>query len=219
MKTLARRLLACLVLAFLAATALPAIAAAPAGLKEGTDYETVSVGTFDPADGRIEVVEVFGYTCGHCARLEPLIHPWSQRLPADVRFTPVPAAFGGFWDPWARAYLAASQLGVAKASHQAVFAALHQQRSLPPSGVTPEQLGQFYSRFGVSSDAFQAALRGDQVQAQFQRVRKFAIDAQVAGTPTLIVNGKYRVLGNSFEDMLRITDVLIAHERARNTRR
>lgn len=209
MKTLFRLLLASFALAV-----LPALAAPPAGLKEGTDYELVNVGTFDPPAGKIEVVEVFGYTCGHCARLEPLIHPWSQRLAADVRFTPVPAAFGGFWDPWARAYLAARQLGVAKASHQAVFAALHQQRSLPASGVTAEQLGRFYSRFGVSSAQFEEALRGEQVQAQFQRVRKYAIDAQVSGTPTLIVNGKYRVLGNSFEDMLRITDALIAHERS-----
>jgi hypothetical protein len=34
-------------------------------------------------------------------------------------------------------------------------------------------------------------------------------------TPTLIVNGKYKVTGNSFEDMLRIASALIAQERAR----
>lgn len=209
MKSLARLLLACFALAV-----LPALAAAPAGLKEGTDYERIDVGPYEPLAGKIEVVEVFGYTCSHCARLEGLIHPWSQRLPADVRFTPVPAAFGGFWDPWARAYLAARQTGVAKASHQAVFAALHEQRSLPASGITPEQLGQFYSTFGVTSADFQAALRSEEVQQQMQRVRQYAMDAQVAGTPTLIVNGKYRVLGNSFPDMLRITDALIAHERS-----
>ena len=32
--------------------------------------------------------------------------------------------------------------------------------------------------------------------------------------PTLVVDGKYRVLGRSYEDMLRITDALIARERA-----
>jgi thiol:disulfide interchange protein DsbA len=36
----------------------------------------------------------------------------------------------------------------------------------------------------------------------------------VSQTPTLIVNGKYRVIGTSFEDMLRITDALVAQERA-----
>ena len=33
-------------------------------------------------------------------------------------------------------------------------------------------------------------------------------------TPTLIVNGKYKVTGNSFEDMLRIASQLVARERA-----
>jgi thiol:disulfide interchange protein DsbA len=36
-------------------------------------------------------------------------------------------------------------------------------------------------------------------------------------TPTLVVNGKYRVVGNSFEDMLRIASQLIARERAGGT--
>jgi len=33
------------------------------------------------------------------------------------------------------------------------------------------------------------------------------------GTPTMIVNGKYRILGSSYKDMLRIADQLIAKER------
>jgi len=37
--------------------------------------------------------------------------------------------------------------------------------------------------------------------------------SQVGGTPTLVINGKYRVLGRSYEDMLRIADALIARER------
>ena len=37
---------------------------------------------------------------------------------------------------------------------------------------------------------------------------------QVASTPTLIIDGKYRVKGKTFPDMLRIADALIAQERA-----
>ena len=40
------------------------------------------------------------------------------------------------------------------------------------------------------------------------------VDSGVEGTPTVIVDGKYRVLGKSYEDVLRITDALIAQERA-----
>lgn len=209
MKVFARLLLACAALACATAFAAPA---APA-LQEGVHYERTAVGAYAPKAGKIEVVEVFGYTCGHCARFESLLHPWSQQLPADVAFTPVPAAFGGFWDPWARAYLAARQLGVDKASHQAVFDAIHVKRSLPASGITPAALGQFYQAYGVTPAAFEAALRSEKTQQELARARQFAMDAEVAGTPTLIVNGKYRVLGNSFEQMLDNADALIARER------
>ena len=33
--------------------------------------------------GRIEVVEIFSYACGHCADLHPLIEPWQRALPDD----------------------------------------------------------------------------------------------------------------------------------------
>jgi thiol:disulfide interchange protein DsbA len=36
----------------------------------------------------------------------------------------------------------------------------------------------------------------------------------VQGTPTLVIDGKYRVLGKSYDDMLRIANQLIAQERA-----
>lgn len=209
MKAFARLLLACVALAAAPVFAAPA---APA-LQEGVHYEPTTVGAYAPQAGKIEVVEVFGYTCGHCARFESVLHPWSQRLPADVAFTPLPAAFGGYWDPWARAYFAARQLGVDKASHQAVFDAIHVKRSLPASGITPAALGSFYQAYGVTPAAFEAALRSERTQQEMSRARQYAMDAEVAGTPTLIINGKYKVLGNSFEQMLRNADALIARER------
>jgi len=36
----------------------------------------------------------------------------------------------------------------------------------------------------------------------------------VEGTPTLIINGRYRVMGRRLEDILVIADQLIARERA-----
>ena len=40
--------------------------------------------------------------------------------------------------------------------------------------------------------------------------RQFAETSQVEGTPTLIVAGKYRILGNSHQDALRIAAQLAA---------
>lgn len=209
-----------LMLLLLSALPLAACAApSTAPLVEGKDYELIAnPAPFAPLAGKIEVVEVFGYTCGHCAHFEKNLQPWVAKLPADVRFTPVPAAFGGTWDSFASAYYAADQLGVAKRSHGAMFEALHEKQSLPMQNISPQELATFYASYGVTPDSYIAALRSDKVSQQVKAAREFAVRTGVHGTPSVIVNGKYLVKGNSFEDILRISDALIARERATTKR-
>jgi len=188
--------------------------AQPAALVEGQDYELINApGLFAAADGKIEVVEVFGYTCIHCANFEPLLAHWEQTLAEDVRFIRLPAAFGGVKDAWARAYYAAEQLGVLERSHMATFEALHQHRSLPMQGVSTTQLAEFHAHFGVDPEKYIEALLGSEVDGKVKAAHAFSQRTRVPGTPALIVNGKYLVRGNSFEDFLRITDALIVQER------
>ena len=201
----------------LALAAAPA-AKAPAGPAPvaGVDYvEIVGGSAFAPVAGKIEVAEAFGYTCGHCANFEPRLSAWTATLPADVQFTAVAAPFGGFWIPYARAYYAAQSLGLAEATHAPLFRALHEERSLPLTQPTREEIATFYAAHGADRKRFIAAMASPAVEAQLERARKFLRDSGVEGTPTLIVNGKYRVTGGkSAEDVLRITEHLIARERA-----
>ena len=65
------RLISRLLLSLLVLLPLVACAATPANapLVEGKDYERIAQpGPFQPLAGKIEVVEVFGYTCPHCGR-------------------------------------------------------------------------------------------------------------------------------------------------------
>ncbi len=215
------RLIPRLLLSLLVMLPLAACAATPANapLVEGKDYERIAKsGPFQPLAGKIEVVEVFGYTCPHCAHFEPQLEAWAAKLPADVRFTPVPAAFGGVWDAWALAYYAADEVGVAKRSHAAVFKALHEDGSLPMQNVSTDELANFYTAYGVSADRYKQALRGDAVQKKVAEARAFAQRTQVPGTPAIIINGQYLVRGNSFEDQLRVASKLISEARARGGR-
>ncbi|WP_313347620.1 thiol:disulfide interchange protein DsbA/DsbL [Stenotrophomonas sp.] len=209
-----------LMLLLLALSPLSALAApAPAALVEGDDYEVIATpGPFAPLAGKIEVVEMFGYTCPHCAHFEPQLEAWAKKLPKDVRFTPVPAAFGGPWDSFARGYYAADQLGVAKRSHAAMFDALHEKRTLPMQNISPDELAGFYKDYGVTAEQYTAALKSPAVEQKVIVARDFARRTKVPGTPALVVNGKYLVKGDSFEDMLRNTDALIARERAAKAR-
>lgn len=202
-----------------AAPAADLAATAPQGppLVEGSDYEIIRNGQpFAPLAGKIEVVEVFNYVCPACASFQPLVNAWKARLPADVRFTYVPAPFGGRWDPYVRAYYAAEAMGVADQSHDAIFNAIHVERVLQGErGLdAPEDIAKVYAKFGVDPAQFASTMASFAVDSRFNRAKQYILRQQVNQTPTLIVNGKYRVKGQSFDDMLRIAGALVAQERA-----
>lgn len=200
----------------LLALAGPALAATTAPVA-GEDYVEIPGGQpFAPAAGKIEVAEVFGYTCPHCAHFEPVLSAWARRQPADVKLTRIPAPFGGYWLPYARAYYAAERLGVLDRSHQAMFDALHVNRSLPIQNVSVEELATFYAGYGIKPATFSATIRGAEVDAKVRRAGDFLVKTETDVTPTLIVAGRYKIVGaRTFDDLLRIADWLVAQERAK----
>ena len=194
---------------------LPRAALAQSTPQAGRDYVEIPGGqAWAARPGRIEVAELFGYTCPHCAHFEPLLAQWKQRQGKDVDLALVPAVYGGAWDVWARAFFAASDLGLLPRSHEAVFAAIHRDGRLPRNP-SAQELGTFFSSYGVDGDRFRAAMADPKVDARMDRAREFAIASGAEGTPTLVVNGRYRVTAASLEDALRITDWLVARERSR----
>ena len=187
--------------------------APPPALVAGTDYEVIADGRpFEPLAGKIEVVEVFGYWCHVCAAFQPMLDAWKGKSSKDVRFTYAPLE-GMPGDQFARGYYAAKATGALARTHNAIFDAVHAQRTLPKNPSAAE-LTAFYIARGANARAFTAALGSDATTASVRRAREFAMRSNVPGTPSIIVNGKYRVLGRSLQDMLRIADALIAQERA-----
>lgn len=184
----------------------------------GTDYEEIPGGQpYLPLDGRIEVVEVFGYVCPACASFHPAVSAWEKMLPADVRFTYVPAPFGPEWDPYAKAFYVAESMGLVKHSHDALINAIHATNTMPGEGDKPDEqkIADFYAGYGADPAQFVAQMNSFAVNTKVNRGRQFMLRSGVSSTPTLVVDGKYRITGgNSWEDKLRIADHLIAMERA-----
>lgn len=182
----------------------------------GVDYVELPDGQpYAPRDGQVEVAEVFGYVCSHCANFEPLFVAWKSGLPADVKVSLVPAALGGPWVTYAQAFYAAETLGVLEQSHEAVFSALHRQHSLSPAA-TPEQIGSFYAQFGVDPKTFTNTMQGFAVGSSINRSRQFAVRSRIEGTPSLVIDGRYLVSADQrgYGPMLRTAEYLIAQRRA-----
>jgi len=201
-------LLAGLLLAF------PVLAASPAPTPvEGIDYVLVdNPQPYAPLAGKIEVVEVFGYWCPHCAEFQPQLSAWKRRLPADVRFTYVPAVFEA-GDNFARAYFAAEHFGVLDKTHDEMFRAIHAEGLLPRNASVSE-IAAYYGQQGLDAAMMQVYMFSPEVEDKLEHARKFALNAGVEGTPTLIVDGRYRITAQTHEDGLRIASQLIAQLRA-----
>lgn len=186
---------------------------AKTNLVEGVDYALIPNGQpLQPLDGKVEVVEVFAYWCGHCFAFEPSVEAWKKKLPADVRFTPIPLS-GGPNDTMARVYYGAETTGMLDKVHPLMFNAIHAKRSLPPNASADEILA-VLGKNGVDSKALGAAMNSFAMSARLGQGLQFAQRSGVEGTPTLIVNGKYRILGTSQDEQLQIANGLIAQERA-----
>ena len=206
------------------ASAAPAPAAAPAAVdpnapapRLGTDYEVIAVPqpTWNPADGRIEVAEVFSYMCIHCAEFQPTVDSFKPQLPADARWAYVPAAFGGAWNEAAKAFFTAETMGVQERTHGAVFDAIFVSKQVTAG--KPEEFVALYGKLGVDKARFQAIMSSFGITAKLNRAHQFALRTGVNATPTIIVNGKYRVNitpDRGAKGMLETVNFLIAQERA-----
>ncbi len=210
------RIAAIAMLALLPLLAWAATPVAPvAPLVPGVDYVEIPNGTpMAPRPGKIEVVEVFGYTCPHCASFEPVFQEWKSEQRGDVNVVEVPAPFGGYWTPYAQAFYAAQSMNLVDRTHRDMFRAIHEEHRLPIGGATPKDVAAFYAGYGVDPKQFADTMTSKPIQAKLAQARDFLMRSEVEGTPTVVVAGKYRVIGKNAQDVLRIIDALVNRERA-----
>jgi protein dithiol oxidoreductase (disulfide-forming) len=190
---------------------LPVVVSAQGLYQEGHHYHRIaSPQPTEVAEGKVEVVEVFSYACVHCASFEPFISAWKQSMPAQAQFRAVPAVFSPAWEPYARAYYAAEAMKVLDKLHQPLFKALHQDRQRL---VTIEHIAEFAAQQGIDREEFLRTATSTSTNLKLRRAQDLARGYGIEGTPTLIVNGKYRVPTTmGFQGMLEVVDYLVAQE-------
>lgn len=182
----------------------------------GTDYTIIDPPQqFNAIPGKVEIAEVFSYTCIHCARLNPLIPAWRKTLPAAVNFIQVPMAHGAF-EPIARGFYAAQAMGVLEQTHEGMFRALAEQHKLGAGKL--DDVARVYAELGVDAEALKATANSFTVNTQITRSQRTLARWAIAGTPSLVVAGKYLVVATAdrgHEGMLQAARWLAENELAR----
>jgi thiol:disulfide interchange protein DsbA len=195
----------------------------------GKHYSLIPTQRTNVPAGKVEVMEVFSYGCPACNQFTPTMKKLKAALPANAQLVYLPASWnkGEAWPMFQRAYLTAQSLGVAEKAHDAMYQAIWATGELAvtePSGrlkktlPTIDDAARFYQRVaGVKAADFVNASKSFSVDLKMRQADSQILAMQVSGTPTLVVNGKYRINNESMdsnEQMIELVKFLIAKESA-----
>jgi thiol:disulfide interchange protein DsbA len=210
-----------------AAIAMPAQASAT--WTEGVNYFLIQPArTPSVPPGKIEVTEVFSYACPACNIFQPTMHKLKQAMPANVVVDYLPAAFNTAedWPMFQLAYVTAQLLGVDQQTHDAMFDTVWKggdlsitdtsTRALKSRMPTIEDAAKFYSQHaGVPVEKFIATSKSFSADLKVRTAEDLIAGYKVDRTPTIIVNGKYRLHVESAggtDQLIDLVKYLVAKE-------
>ncbi|MBX2809559.1 MAG: thiol:disulfide interchange protein DsbA/DsbL [Cellvibrionaceae bacterium] len=169
------------------------------------------VPTADPK--KIEVTEVFWYACPHCNRFHPVIDQWKQQQQDDVDVQHSPAMWKKPMLTHARIFYTAQALGLQEVMHKPVFDAIHIEKKRL---LAFDEIFALFEKQGIARKKFHQVFLSADVSAKVKQADMRARSYGIAGTPEVIVNGKYRIntrMAGSQANMLKIADFLVNKER------
>ena len=208
-----------------------ASAANAATYEAGKHYDVLpQVQRTNVAPGKVEVMEVFSYGCPACDHFQATMKQIKASLPANAQLVYLPASWNSAenWPTFQRAYLTAKSLGVADKAHDQMFAAIWDsggelaiQTNGPGSPLkknlpTIDDIARFYQKVtGTKAADFVAASKSFTVDLKMRQADAQIIAMKVPSTPTLVVNGKYRINNEAIqtpEDVIGVVKFLIEKE-------
>ena len=198
---------------------------------EGKDYQRI-----EPAQpkvtqtDKVEVVEVFSYGCPACNQFHATVNKLARELPSNAQMVYLPASFNPpeNWPMLQRAYYAAQALGVAEKGNDAMYDAVWKTRELTamadngqglkPASALPTlaDAAKVYAKFGVDPKEFVAVANSFSVNTKVRRADELVKAYGIEGTPTIVVDGKYRFSPNKvgYEESVELAKWLAAKEAA-----
>lgn len=187
--------------------------------KEGKNYTRMipTQPTVGGAD-KIEVAEVFMYSCPHCYDLEAYINQWVEDKDPSIRFVRIPASFNQLALLHAQLYYTEIFLGKSGklrdpiAFRNMVFEEYHRRSNRLTSQMAIQRL---FARAGVSADDFNRIWNSFEVNQALRVAADLARRYNITSVPMVIVNGKYRTdmgMAGSYPKLIELIDELTVRE-------
>lgn len=187
--------------------------------KEGQHYTRMipTQPTVGGAD-KIEVAEVFMYSCPHCYDLESFMNQWEENKDPNVRLVRIPAMFNQLAQLHAQLYFTEDYLAKSdklqdrNGFRNMVFEEFHRRGNRLTSETAIMRL---FARAGVSEDDFKRTWGSFEVNQAMRVAQDLARRYGITSVPMIIVNGKYRTdasSAGSYPLLLEVIDELTVRE-------
>jgi thiol:disulfide interchange protein DsbA len=208
---------------FLLSLFVSAVAHSDTTWVEGKNYFAIKPAQpTNVAPGKVEVVEVFSYGCIACNGFYPTMDSLVAALPKNAQVNYIPASFNPAeaWPMFQRAFLTAQAMGVAEKTHHAMFNAIwgtngelvisdRQTGRLKNPMPTIDNAAVFYARVaGVKKEEFLAIAKSFSIESKMKSSDMLVKNYGVDSTPTLVVNGKYRITMQSAGGSDQLTELV-----------
>ena len=189
-------------------------ASAQAKFKEGKEYQKLAkpVAPEAPA-GKVDVIEFFWYSCGHCNAFEPTLEAWVKAAPKDLSIRRVPVAFNASFVPQQKLYYTLAGMGKIDELHPRVFRAIHVEKQ---ALAKDDDIFAWVGKQGVDVAKFKETYQSFTVSNQVRRATQLQDAYGVEGVPSMGVAGKYYTDGSmagSMQSVLQVVEHLAATAR------
>lgn len=193
---------------FFTTALLSAAFAAPAVMAQDQGYRTYPQPIATNTADKVEVLEFFSYTCGHCAAIAPLTAEWEKSFDERTELVRVPVAFNASMQPTQKFYYAIEALDRLDL-HQKLFDAIHREKQRL---FTEKALIDWAAKQGVEKDAISAAMSSFGVDSKARSARQLTDTYRVEGTPSIAVDGRYLTspsMTGTYEGAIQQAQVLL----------
>lgn len=198
---------------------------------EGKNYFLIQPAQPTDQPGKVVVTEVFSYACPACNAFHTVMDRLVASMPSNVVVEYVPASFrpDENWPLFQRAYFTAKALGVADKTYDAMFDAVWKTGELASDNLTTgrpkpqsewptlKDVAKFYAKYGVDPKQFIGVANSFSVNLQMKRADDQIMAFGADETPTIVVNGKYRltpISAGSYSKTIDLVKWLVAKETA-----
>lgn len=208
--------------------AFAAFAQAADTYRAGKEYFVIEPPQPTSTGDKVEVLEVFSYACPACNTFQPTMRKLKAALPANAEIAYLPASFRSDedWPMFQRAFFTMQALDILDKAHEATFDAIWKAdgplrisdaATNRPKKPLPsiDDAARFYAQYGVTAEEFLGVANSFAINTKMKRADQQLKAYGVDSTPTVIVNGKYRVTGQSagsFDKMMAVVLYLVELE-------